>query len=61
MLFLALQKKKYIKVITDSDKALELFPTNPTLYYLNALGYYNTQDYIKAIESVKKGVNFVEA
>ena len=59
LLFLELQKNMTDDLIIDSETAIELFPTNPTLYYLNALSYYLTEEYHKAIESINIGVHFV--
>ncbi len=59
LLFLELQKNMTDDLIIDSEIAIELFPTNPTFYYLNALSYYFTEEYHKAIESINIGVNFV--
>ena len=59
LLFLELQKNMTDDLIIDSETAIELFPTNPTLYYLNALSYYLTEEYYKAIESINIGIHFV--
>ena len=59
LLFLELQKNMTDDLIIDSEIAIELFPTNPTLYYLNALSYYLTEEYNKAIESINIGIHFV--
>ena len=59
LLFLELQKKMTGDLIIDSEIAIELFPTNATFYYLNALSYYLTEEYHKAIESINIGVHFV--
>ena len=59
MMFLQLQLKQYDSLIRDSERALELYPTNPIIYYLNALSCYNLKKHEKAIESINSGVNFV--
>lgn len=59
MLFLHLRIKNYDDLIIDSEEALEFFPTNSTIYYLNALAYYNSKEFLKTIESLNIGVNFI--
>lgn len=59
LLFLELQNDMIKELIIDSEIAIELFPTNSTFYYLNALSYYTIGEYQKAIESVNIGVGFV--
>ena len=59
LLFLELQRNMIDDLIIESEKAIELFPTNATFYYINALSYYSSEDYQKAIESINVGVNFV--
>lgn len=59
LLFLELQKNLIQDLITDSETALELFPTNPTFYYLNGLAYFYNEEYNKTIETLDVGVNFV--
>ena len=59
LLFLELQKNLIQDLITDSETALELFPTNPTFYYLNGLAYFYNQEYNKTIETLDIGVNFL--
>ena len=59
LLFLELQKNMIDDLVIDSEKAIDLFPTNATLYYLNALSYYTSEEYQKAIESINIGVHFV--
>lgn len=59
LLFLELQKNLIQDLIKDSETALELFPTNPTFYYLNGLAYFYNEEYNKTIETLDIGVNFV--
>ncbi len=59
LLFLELQENRIDDLIIDSETVIELFPTNPTFYYLNALSYYTIKEYQKAIESINNGVHFV--
>ena len=59
LLFLELQKNRIQNLITDSEAALELFPTNPTFSYLNGLAYFYNQEYNKTIETLGVGVNFL--
>lgn len=59
LLLLYLHKNNYNSLVIESKEALEFFPTNATIYYLNSLGNYNLKNYLKAIESIETGVNFV--
>ena len=59
MLFLEIQNKSIDSLILDSQKALELFPMYPTFYYLHALAHFYNKDYLKSIDFIKMGVNFV--
>lgn len=59
LLFLELQKNLIQDLITDSETALELFPTNPTFYYLNGLAYFYNKEYNKTIETLDIGVKFL--
>ena len=59
MLFLELRLNKLDSLNTDSEQAIEIFPTNPVFYYLNGLSFYYKKNYEKTIEPIKIGVNFV--
>ena len=59
MMFLQLQLKRYDSLITYSEIALELYPTNPIIYYVSALSFYNIKKHQNAIESINNGINFV--
>ncbi|MGY8988704.1 MAG: tetratricopeptide repeat protein [Flavobacteriales bacterium] len=59
MLFLELRLNKLDSLNTDSEQAIEIFPTNPIFYYLNGLSFYYKKNYEKTIEPIKIGVNFV--
>ena len=59
MLFLELRLNRLDSLNTDSEQAIEIFPTNPIFYYLNGLSFYYKKNYEKTIEPIKIGVNFV--
>ena len=59
MLFLELRLNKLDSLNTDSEQAIEIFPTNPVFYYLNGLSFYYKKNYEKTIEPIKTGLNFV--
>ena len=59
MLFLELRLNKLDSLNTDSEQAIEIFPTNPIFYYLNGLSFYYKKNYEKTIDPIKTGVNFV--
>ena len=59
MMFLQLQLKEYNRLIIDSETALELYPTNPMIYYINALAFYNIKKYDNCIRSINSGLNFI--
>ena len=59
MLFLELQNNSIDSLILDSEKALDFFPMYPTFYYLHALAHFYNKDYLKSIDFIKAGVNFV--
>ncbi len=58
-LFLHLSFNNIDSLIKYSTLAIDLYPTNPIFYYLNAIGYYFNKDYKKSIETLEIGVNFV--
>jgi len=59
LLFSLLSLNNLDTLVLYSESALELYPTNPIFYYLNSLAYYYTDNYLKSIESVQIGVNFI--
>ncbi|MBE50539.1 MAG: hypothetical protein CMP51_02485 [Flavobacteriales bacterium] len=58
-MFILAQKSLYSELLETSSKALEVFPTNPTIYYLNGLSLYNKEFKLEAIKSIKMGINFI--
>lgn len=46
-------------MVTNSTKALELFPTQPLLYVLNAVGNIQLKDYVSAIKTLETGIAYV--
>ncbi len=59
LLFSLLSLNNLDTLVLYSESALELYPTNPIFYYLNSLAYYYTDNYLKSIESVQIGINFI--
>ena len=59
LLFSLLSLNNLDTLVLYSESALELYPTYPIFYYLNSLAYYYTDNYLKSIESVHIGVNFI--
>ena len=49
LLFLELQFQNYNDMVIESEQAIELFPTNPIFYYLNALANYNISNWEESI------------
>lgn len=58
LLILNLDTKDYQDLLDQSKLALDLFPTNSTIYYLKSLAYYNLKEYPESIESINMGINF---
>ena len=58
-MFILAQKLSYPELLEISSKALEIFPTNPTIYYLNGLSLYNQELKLEAINSIKMGISFI--
>jgi len=59
VLLLQLDVKDYNAVITDSERALELYPAQPILYLVNAVANNNLNAPKKAIESLEMGIDFL--
>ncbi|WP_092445998.1 tetratricopeptide repeat protein [Winogradskyella sediminis] len=59
VLLLQLDVKDYNAVITDSERALELYPAQPILYLVNAVANNNLKAPKKAIESLEMGLDFL--
>ena len=59
LLFLELQFQNYNDMIIESEQAIELFPTNPIFYYLNALANYNISNWEESIYPLETGASFI--
>jgi len=53
------QMEDYENMAIHSDKAIELFPTQPLIYVLNAISHIQQKDYSKAIKSLENGKIYV--
>jgi tetratricopeptide (TPR) repeat protein len=51
--------KLYKQVMEDAEKAIELFPNQPTLYYLYGAAAYQLKEYQKAIDYLEIGKELV--
>ena len=59
LLFLELQFQNYNDMIIESEQAIELFPTSPIFYYLNALANYNISNWEESIYPLETGASFI--
>lgn len=59
VLLLQLDIKDYKAVISDSERALELYPAQPILYLVNGVANNNLNAYNKAIDSLEMGLEFL--
>ena len=59
VLLLQLDIKDYKAVVTDSERALELYPAQPILYLVNGVANTHSGDYKKAIDSLEMGLDFL--
>lgn len=59
ILILDSQLEDVDRMITTSEKALELFPTMPSFYLFNGVAHLQKKNYEKAIESLEAGVDLV--
>jgi len=59
MLLVELRLEKYPEMVTESERALRLFPQQPSLYYFNGLANLKTKNYLQAEKHLKMGLNFV--
>ncbi len=46
-------------IVTDTEKAIELFPNQPILYGLRAVAFLQIEKYTEALEALKDGETFV--
>jgi len=59
VLLLQLDIKDYKAVISDSERALELYPAQPILYLVNGVANNNLNKYKKAIDNLEMGLDFL--
>ena len=59
ILFLEADMQIYDSLIVDSEKALELFPSQPLYYFFSGLGRIQKGDYDKAIDNLSIGKELV--
>ncbi|SDG73799.1 Tetratricopeptide repeat-containing protein [Winogradskyella thalassocola] len=59
VLLLQLDLKDYNAVVTDSERALELYPAQPILYLVNAVANNNLGAPKKAIDNLEMGLDFL--
>ncbi len=59
VLLLQLDIKDYNSVITDSERALELYPAQPILYLVNAVANNNLNAPKKSIDSLEMGLDYL--
>lgn len=53
------QNKQYKEMIETCEKALELFPESPEIYFYQGVAYYQAEDYENAIKSFQTGVLYI--
>jgi len=59
LLLAELEVNDMAALLSESNRAIELFPQQAELYYLNALAYQHIYDWAKVKERMKMGANFV--
>lgn len=59
LLFIESELRDYSELELDSEKALQLFPTNPIYYFFNGIANSQLSNYKKAISSLEIGLQFV--
>ena len=50
------QSNQYIKMVEICNKALDLYPDMPELYFYQGVGYYQLADYESALKSFQTGI-----
>ncbi|MDR1936982.1 MAG: tetratricopeptide repeat protein [Tannerellaceae bacterium] len=61
LLDLSLKQQDSREIIRLCTKCIELFPDAPEYYFYMGIGYYQEEDYPKALEVYREGVNVVPA
>ncbi len=59
LLFLYSDLKQYDSLEHISNKAMELFPSQPTTYFFNGIANSQLKNYVKSAQSLKDGLEFV--
>jgi len=59
LLYTELELNDYKSMETESNAAISLFPEQPLLYFFNGFANFQLKDYVKAENSLKRGVNFI--
>ena len=59
LLFIESELEAYNDLETESEKAFQLFPTNPVYYFFNGIANSQLKNYKKAIISLEMGLEFV--
>ncbi|MBL0048910.1 MAG: tetratricopeptide repeat protein [Bacteroidetes bacterium] len=59
LLFIESQLSDYTSMLKDSKAAMELFPSEPTLFFFNGVANLQLSDNKAAISALKKGVDLV--
>tara|TARA_B100000959_G_scaffold122793_1_gene128876 strand:- start:2473 stop:4194 length:1722 start_codon:yes stop_codon:yes gene_type:complete len=59
LLFIESELEAYNDLETDSEKAFQLFPSNPVYYFFNGMANSRLKNYKKAITSFEMGLEFV--
>lgn len=59
LLFIISDKQDYSRLKSESDKALELFPTQPILYFFNGMALNQQKKYKEAIDILEAGKDLV--
>ncbi len=59
ILLIESELKQYQAVMQDAEKAIELFPNQPTFYYLYGVAAYQLKNYQQAIDYLTVGKDFV--
>ncbi len=59
LLFIESELEEFTDLETESEKAFNLFPTNPVYYFFNGIANSQLKNYKKAIRSLEMGLEFV--
>lgn len=59
LMLLEIESNNFEKLASDSEKAIEIFPSQPSFYLFNGLANNQLKNYSKAIESLNAGKSLV--